>query len=1476
MLSKFKRGIKNRARTFCNDMVAGCSEVGHHSIEFLSQKKKKRDSLQKLNNHDSSHALVEAGLAKPEWLVEAEAAEMFAREERCRGLSRWLFEKLRVDRYGKPTRLSYDWLDPEFGTRSDLEEHTDGVIFDPQEGHKLFSAYLNHKRYHTVGRVYFQKVSRQKAGRFRSPAFLHERKLLNFLHDMDVNMDGFAALAVADFIIDPLHMLNTYLTLAGRLKALSEEQRQKFDVQERALKFGEICCVAAASCLETLDTLSSQGADVERTEHVAGGSLSAMVLRAEELDTTQPPTLQPIKIAIDKSLGSFLSQPIVYLFLSQEWSGYDHFDRHSDWRGWRFLRTLLDGFVVAIPLAPIWIVLMLWTTIFPGHLGELRACLRTSKLDLMYYFGGFMIPSFKFWSSELSSSLFTFLLTFYRLNPHCDGTALPAADPRCTEASLSQSPPALFILIIWSASFIFAELKQFWLTFYLPEYNEQVAQLREDQRALHRASSESSKRSEKAKKVNKVRRKREKKKITWETALSDVREAHKVKFRVQPRELAHASSTSEAQRRLVAVRRLQHSARQYLAARNELREREDMEQRVKQEERTMLKAHKAVNSRMRWIEAFVSAVITGGVSYWQDSWLEATAHVLALLALISATFWPSSESYGNRVLSVAVLAQWMRLDRLFVPFAEKGGLASFYIMVRRMFVDVFKWCIVFIVFLFAFASAQYVLYRNLDSGLGPAWPSLHDPCEHLDYEVGHDWWSAVRLMLDTVLTGEAYLQCFWQSSDAFGWGIQLLYVIISIILMLNILIAMMAQTFEMQMADSNNLSALQFAKVVHETSSLPMRTPPINLLQLPLDAIFILVERLQRCCRYNNSLGRRAADGTYERRIGNDCWATGCTRATEWILHVLEPSREYYASKKPFPGLKQYLEGDYLKVERKNETAWPTKQQRTANLATSDGAPPNVATLTDLVDTASQLSSSFSRGSREPVVFTPPDQRTIQGRVDKQVQLSDWQKRATQADEEEAARHEESLLNSSNHRAILEVFLRLSEEDLPKNRSKLTIAYVEQMTNPASGDEGLRRLNNCREFYLRRLRDDIQKKAGADEIKEVAYDISQMKEQIGELMQMVQKLGQPGSQMGGQMGGQTPSSALRRLQSVGGAAKFAVGAKPSPSYLAVMERYGMLPADDTLPPSGLISPGVTANPGAAAAQGATAAAVAVATAPSAGPHPVSSAPPAPSRPVAPPSVRSAPTQDKASRCAATHVTAADQPVVADQTVFLSHMIKSLRDPETAPGAARDLARLCQSDGPGHEQPASAFLRNAPQTMSTHQAVRRAIVLRGGVRPLVELILAGSDLVHTAGTAEDADQAAVVAHAMLTLCLLTMYSENRPEVLAADAINVLVRFVSLSQLGRGGFLAEANLAAGTLANLAMPQQGHGLDQATEQFKAPGIIPTLVQLAASCAEGQAGSEEHSLGQVVLGVLTNLHAIPELKDDVERATKNALGRP
>lgn len=376
------------------------------------------------------------------WMAEAHAAEILAREERCRGLSAWLFHRLRVGRNGKLTDMRFHWLVPEYGSDIDaLAAHPDGKVFDAITGHKLFSRFDDHDRYCRVGRSHLQTLGDRASG-------AHRRKLLDFLYDMD--NDAFAALAVADFIVDPKHMVCTYLTLAGHLQRLARDRSQKFHVLEKALKFAELASLAAVSCLETLhDTSLSM---MERHDGAdRSPDLPALCLRAAKYDTRKLPTLQPIKIAIDNELGKFLAQPIVFNYLDGEWSGVHH-HRFS------LLETVVSFGFFGIFLVPVNLLAMLWTSIFPEHHSLLAGRLQRLKPSFVSYCGVFLIPSVKFWSSEISSFGFTILLTFERLVPWtgCVEAGMPklGMPPECRQTN----SVTLHWLLVWCTGFLYAEL----------------------------------------------------------------------------------------------------------------------------------------------------------------------------------------------------------------------------------------------------------------------------------------------------------------------------------------------------------------------------------------------------------------------------------------------------------------------------------------------------------------------------------------------------------------------------------------------------------------------------------------------------------------------------------------------------------------------------------------------------------------------------------------------------------------------------------------------------------------------------------------------------------------------------------------------------------------------------------------------------------------------------------------------------------
>jgi len=144
-----------------------------------------------------------------------------------------------------------------------------------------------------------------------------------------------------------------------------------------------------------------------------------------------------------------------------------------------------------------------------------------------------------------------------------------------------------------------------------------------------------------------------------------------------------------------------------------------------------------------------------------------------------------------------------------------------------------------------------------------------------------------------------------------------------------------------------------------------------------------------------------------------------------------------------------------------------------------------------------------------------------------------------------------------------------------------------------------------------------------------------------------------------------------------------------------------------------------------------------------------------------------------------------------EMVALSATIKMLRQPESAEHAAKEIALLCQVDSPASWRPANAFLRNAPTTMPVHEAIRIAVVRRGGVKPLLQLINDAaaerrSHLQHTSPMPSCFEDTTVaIAHAMLAICLVSIDRQLRAEIIEAGAIRTLATI--------GGHVEDGGLA-----------------------------------------------------------------------------------
>jgi len=146
---------------------------------------------------------------------------------------------------------------------------------------------------------------------------------------------------------------------------------------------------------------------------------------------------------------------------------------------------------------------------------------------------------------------------------------------------------------------------------------------------------------------------------------------------------------------------------------------------------------------------------------------------------------------------------------------------------------VMGWSLVFLLTVLAFSSSITVLYRNHRSIVVD-----DDDCYKIEKEVGSSTTQTFLFMLRGSLEGSDQWTCFHQSSaqapGLFLYGAFLLFVVV---VLLNMLIAMMAETFTTVFAHSFKQYAVSFGAVLVAQRINTTVVPPLNLLSLPYHLI---------------------------------------------------------------------------------------------------------------------------------------------------------------------------------------------------------------------------------------------------------------------------------------------------------------------------------------------------------------------------------------------------------------------------------------------------------------------------------------------------------------------------------------------------------------------------------------------------------------------------------------------------------------
>jgi len=256
-------------------------------------------------------------------------------------------------------------------------------------------------------------------------------------------------------------------------------------------------------------------------------------------------------------------------------------------------------------------------------------------------------------------------------------------------------------------------------------------------------------------------------------------------------------------------------------------------------------------SRERLLAELLSVVRKDVPSHYRKdtfNMVEFIANHLMLFALLLPT---SMHFEASCVWSLAATFCWLRLMRVLTLSASLGPLT---LMMVRMLSDVAKLLVIETFVVISFSAGIFVLYRGVDTPFSdevaeqaadiltvihPLHP-LHDCEPMLDMHGGveHRTWRGFLFALaNGAVQGDGYLACLlnetgkaWQLAWAYAFSFQLL----TGILLLNVLIAMMAKTFDDVWEASEVNHQFLFARLLFVQLERTPEPPPLNVLRLPM------------------------------------------------------------------------------------------------------------------------------------------------------------------------------------------------------------------------------------------------------------------------------------------------------------------------------------------------------------------------------------------------------------------------------------------------------------------------------------------------------------------------------------------------------------------------------------------------------------------------------------------------------------------
>jgi len=163
-------------------------------------------------------------------------------------------------------------------------------------------------------------------------------------------------------------------------------------------------------------------------------------------------------------------------------------------------------------------------------------------------------------------------------------------------------------------------------------------------------------------------------------------------------------------------------------------------------------------------------------------------------------------------------------------------------MLSALTQDVVKWLIIYLLGVVAFGTGISVLYRNQVMNSGFLYRPYNEfgfsgeECTKFDL-ASHEWSQMLSMMIEITFDGTSYWDCHFYSSTPFaGVMIHSGFLLFVTMILVNTLIAMMAETFSRVQQASFENYAYEFAHILLEWTQEEQAPVPLNLMALPYNA----------------------------------------------------------------------------------------------------------------------------------------------------------------------------------------------------------------------------------------------------------------------------------------------------------------------------------------------------------------------------------------------------------------------------------------------------------------------------------------------------------------------------------------------------------------------------------------------------------------------------------------------------------------